>query len=108
MDIVTEGYLEEFVQNFSINTIDTTRQFEYFANFIVVSNHFDANRFQLNDISTGYNAPGIDGIAIIVNNRLCTSVPKIVVYEYDDYDFPMSQIFPTKSMVDKARKSMYD
>lgn len=77
MDIVTEGYLEEFVQNFSIGTKDKTRQFEYFANFIVVSNHFDANRFQLNDISTGENAPGIDGIAIIVNNRLCTSVEEV-------------------------------
>ena len=77
MDIVTEGYLEEFVQNFSIGTNDKTRQFEYFANFIVVSNHFDANRFQLNDITTGNNAPGIDGIAIIVNNRLCTSVEEV-------------------------------
>ena len=35
-------------------------------------------------------------------------LPKIVVYEYDDYDLPMNQIFPTKSMVEKARKSMYD
>lgn len=77
MDIVTEGYLEEFVQNFSIGTKDKSRQFEYFSNFIVVSNHFDANRFQVNDISTGDNAPGIDGIAIIVNNRLCTKVEEV-------------------------------
>ena len=44
MDIVTEGYLEEFVQNFSVNTKDITKQFEYFANFIVVANLYDANR----------------------------------------------------------------
>lgn len=77
MDIVTEGYLEEFVQNFSINTKDITKKFEYFANFIVVTNLYDANRFQLKDISTGDNAPGIDGIAIIINNRLCTSVEEV-------------------------------
>ena len=47
MDIVTEGYLEEFVQNFSVNTKDITKQFEYFANFIVVANLYDANRFQI-------------------------------------------------------------
>ena len=77
MDIVTEGYLEEFVQNFSVNTKDITKQFEYFANFIVVANLYDANRFQIKDISTGKNAPGIDGIAIIINNRLCTSVEEV-------------------------------
>ena len=77
MDIVTEGYLEEFVQNFCIGTKDNSKQFEHFANFIVVSNHFDANRFQINDISTGENAPGIDGIAIVVNNRLCTSIEEV-------------------------------
>lgn len=77
MDIVTERYLEEFVQNFHISTSDKTKQYEYFANFIVVSNNFDANRFEVKDISTGENAPGVDGIAIIVNNRLCTSVEEI-------------------------------
>lgn len=77
MNLVTERYLEEFVQNFQIGTKDISRQFEYFSNFIVVSNYFDANRFQLNDISTGNNAPGIDGIAIVVNNRLCTSIEEV-------------------------------
>ena len=77
MDIVTEGYLEEFVQNFSVNTKDITKQFVYFANFIVVANLYDANRFQIKDISTGKNAPGIDGIAIIINNRICTSVEEV-------------------------------
>ena len=77
MDIVTESYLEEFVQNFSIKTKDIAKQFEYFSNFIVVASLYDASRFQLKDISTGSNAPGIDGIAIIVNNRLCTSVEEI-------------------------------
>lgn len=27
MDIVTEGYLEEFVQNFSVNTKDITKMY---------------------------------------------------------------------------------
>ena len=40
--------------------------------------------------------------------KLRNYLPKIVVYEYDDYDFPMNQIFPTKSVVEKAIKRMYD
>lgn len=31
-------------------------------------------------------------------------MPKIVVCEYDEYDYPMYEIFPTKSMVEKARE----
>lgn len=77
MDIITESYLEEFSNNYSIVEKDISKKYEHFANFIIVSNLFDINRFNFNDIHTGINAPGIDGIAIIVNNRLCTS-PKEV------------------------------
>lgn len=77
MDIITQGYMEEFVQNFHISTQDTSKQFEAFANYVVISNNFDANRFGIQDISTGKNTPGIDGIAIIVNNRICNTVEEV-------------------------------
>ena len=71
MDIVTKSYLDEFASSFNLSKLDETRQFEHFANYIVVGNQYDNSRFQVMDISTGKNAPGIDGVAIIVNNRLC-------------------------------------
>ena len=43
-----------------------------------------------------------------INHEILWLTWKGIVYEYDDYDFPMNQIFPTKSMVEKARKIMYD
>lgn len=35
-------------------------------------------------------------------------LPKIVVYEYDEYDYPMYEIFPTKSVMEKARKQFVE
>ena len=35
-------------------------------------------------------------------------LPKIVVYEYDDFDYPMYEIFPTKSVVERARKKFLE
>ena len=41
-------------------------------------------------------------IAGLFKWRSC--LPKIVVYEYDDYDYPMYKIFPTKSMVEEEKE----
>lgn len=30
------------------------------------------------------------------------------IHEYDDYDYPMDEIFPTKGMVEKARKKFLE
>lgn len=73
MNIITQNCLKEFVQDNNLDKLPEDKQFEHFANYIVVGNYFDVNRFELLSLSTGENAPGIDGIAIIVNNRLCTS-----------------------------------
>lgn len=73
MNIITQNCLKEFVQENNLEKLSEDKQFEHFANYIVVGNYFDVNRFELLSLSTGENAPGIDGIAIIVNNRLCTS-----------------------------------
>lgn len=35
-------------------------------------------------------------------------LPKIVVYEYDEYDFPMYKIFPTKRELEKAREKFLE
>lgn len=35
-------------------------------------------------------------------------LPKFVVYEYDDYGYPMYEIFPTKSVVEKVGKKFLE
>lgn len=35
---------------------------------------YDSVRFELKNILTGCGTPGIDGLAIIVNNKLCSTV----------------------------------
>lgn len=78
MNIITKNCLNEFVQDNNLTLLSEDKQFEHFANYIVLGNYFDVNRFELLSISTGDNAPGIDGIAIIVNNRLCASESNIL------------------------------
>ncbi|MBN8591481.1 MAG: AIPR family protein [Anaerolineae bacterium] len=75
MDRITEGLLKEFVQNQQIQALDESTAFEYFCNYAIVSANYQEH-FSLEDISVGA-APGIDGIAIIVNGNLVTSVEEI-------------------------------
>lgn len=52
-------------------------QFEWFANYCIVNKEYDSVRFELKNILTGCGTPGIDGLAIIVNNKLCSTVQEI-------------------------------
>ena len=51
--------------------------FEYFSNYCVVNNVYGINDFDVEEISTGKNTQGIDGIAIIVNQKLVNSTDDI-------------------------------
>lgn len=73
MNIIIEGYLKDFCDNFNFKNISKEIQFEHFVNYTIVSNEYDSTQFNVNEIHTGSNAQGIDGISIIINNRICTS-----------------------------------
>lgn len=77
MDRITKGYIKDFLK---INEIeasqDETLNFERFVNYSIITNEYDG-KFDLEDISTGNHAQGIDGIAIIVNGKLVLSSEEI-------------------------------
>lgn len=77
MNIIVEGYLKDFCNNFNFKNINTETQFEHFVNYTIVSNEYDSTQFNVNEVYTGENAQGIDGIAIIINNRICTSKEEV-------------------------------
>jgi hypothetical protein len=52
-------------------------QFEWFANYCIVNKEYDSIRFELKSTLTGRGTQGIDGVAIIVNNKLCSTVQEI-------------------------------
>ncbi|MGE5495122.1 MAG: AIPR family protein [Burkholderiales bacterium] len=77
MNIVIEGYLENFCKDFNYNNIEKETKFEHFVNYTVVSNEYDSTQFDIANIHTDKAIQGIDGIAIIINNRLCFSKEEI-------------------------------
>lgn len=78
MDPITSSLLSDFIASSGLeHETDITRQFEYFANYCVVTNSSPSSDFEYTDIATGDNAPGIDGMAIMVNNQLVSSTEDI-------------------------------
>jgi len=77
MDAITKSFLKEFVDSKNYNSLPLSDQFEMFANFCITNKEYDSVSFDEKEISTGKNTQGIDGIGIIVNNKLCNSIQEI-------------------------------
>ena len=69
MDRITESFLQEFSSNFGFDKLDTSNQFEYFADYCAIAHETGAVEIDLQDMYTGGSAQGIDGIAIEINGR---------------------------------------
>lgn len=77
MDSITSSFLDSFVESKGYNHFDQSKRFEYFVNFCIINKEYDSVSFDEKQISTGKATQGIDGIGIIVNNKLCYSVGEI-------------------------------
>lgn len=77
MDRITQSIVEAFSDSQNLSNLESTLLFEYFVNYCVVNNVYGQNNFDLEDITTGNAAQGIDGIAIIVNQKLVNSTEDI-------------------------------
>lgn len=77
MDAITRSFLDEFSRNKNITQLKPEDRFEWFANYCIVNQEYDSIRFEIKNTLTGNSTQGIDGIAIIVNNKLCSSVKEI-------------------------------
>lgn len=77
MDRITQSMIEAFKEDLSVNIDDISLLFEYFSNYCVVNDVYGINDFDVEDITTGKNTQGIDGIAIIVNQKLINTIDDI-------------------------------
>jgi len=70
-DIALNAKINEFASKFGLdrNKIGDNRLFESFSNYVVISNELEEELEEIDKVSTN-TAPGIDGIGIIVNDRL--------------------------------------
>lgn len=84
MDRITQSMIDSFKRNQSLNIDDDSELFEYFVNYCVVNNVYGSNDFDLEEITTGKATQGIDGIAIIVNQKFVNTIEDIdTLIEYN-------------------------
>lgn len=77
VDQITKKFLGEFCNSYEIDGKEEDKAFEHFCNFCCVNRENGIVDIKLEEFSTGKNAQGIDGIGIIVNHKLVTSVSEI-------------------------------
>ena len=77
MDRITRSMIAEFQESENRTFNDEETAFEQFSNYCVINHIYGANDFELEDIETGYGTQGIDGLGIIVNQKLIQSTDDI-------------------------------
>lgn len=85
LDIALNAKINEFAGKFKLDRtkLDDSSIFEKFSNYVIISNEFEEELEDPNKVSTG-KARGIDGIGIIVNDKLIadeSDLEKIGEYE---------------------------
>jgi len=68
-DRVLDSYVQQFAKDYDLTSLGEDRVFEHFANLTVASK-VSGQRIDPLDATTGANAYGVDGIAILVNDQL--------------------------------------
>jgi hypothetical protein len=76
MDKITTSYIVDFLKLHEIESQSQSIDFEKFCNYSIVFNNYQAS-FEVDIITTGDSAQGIDGIAIIANGKLITNKEEI-------------------------------
>lgn len=72
MHRIIKAHLESFVRSHGLEAEPESCQFEKFANFSIISAKL-GSRFDLDDVTTGEDDDGTDGVAIIVDEEIIVS-----------------------------------
>lgn len=77
MDRIVQSYMESFLTSQQIEEKDQSKQFEMFASYCAVEQHY-TDTYSLTDIITAKGGDcGIDAIAIIINGNMITSKDEV-------------------------------
>jgi hypothetical protein len=78
MDRITEGFLNEFSNEFGITGLPEKDRFELFCAWLSVRRHYSESTFDPAELITGSGGDtGFDSLAIIVNNNIVTDVDTV-------------------------------
>ena len=73
MNQIIRGFLNEHVNEYGISTYEEKDAFEHFINRCIVTK-YTLERFDPTDIMTDSGEIGLDGVAIIINQQVVTSI----------------------------------
>lgn len=73
MHRIVKAHMEGFVESFGLQAEDEASQFEKFATYTIISSRF-AQSFELDDVTTGEDDDGIDGVAITIDESVTVSL----------------------------------
>lgn len=77
MDKILENFLEDFCDEYELSHLKKDKQFEHFVNYCVISN-IETSREIVEQINVGGDSnPGIDGLAIVVNDHVVTTEEEV-------------------------------
>ena len=68
MHRIVKSHLESFVISQGLQAEDEALQFEKFVNFSTISSCCSGT-FEVDDVTTGQNDDGIDGVAVIIDEE---------------------------------------
>ncbi len=76
-DIILEAYLKEFIKKYNLKDLKESEAFEQFVNYSILS-RLNIGDFDFDDVNVGGGNDGaIDGLAIIVNDHIVSSIKDI-------------------------------
>ncbi len=73
MHIILKNHISELSDDFEYGKLDDSKLFEIFCNYCVVSRHF-LGRFDPAEVTTNEDDAAIDGIAIVIDGDLITTI----------------------------------
>ena len=94
MNNLIKPFLDAHIVSYELeNEKDISKSFEHFFNYLTVRN-YTSRHFDPSDISLGKGEVGIDGVAIIVNDILVTTMSEIEeLFKVGETDISVSFVF---------------
>jgi len=100
MNKIIESFLNTHIREYSIEEFEKEIAFEHFINRCIV-NKYSIDRFDPADIMTDKGEKGIDGVAIVVNDRIIMTVDELESVVKENADLEVKFVFIQSKTSDK-------
>lgn len=100
MNKIIESFLNTHIREYSIEKFEKEIAFEHFINRCIV-NKYSVDRFDPMDIMTDEGEKGIDGVAIVVNDRIIMTADEFESVVKENADIEVKFVFIQSKTSDK-------